>query len=75
MSLKIRLFNERTEAPAYGHPPIDGAKYICSDCGEQFWPKEIYYTKAVGMNSLLLCSDCIDPWFKENATFVGQLEF
>lgn len=75
MALKLNLFLERTPAPAYGHPPIDGAKYRCSDCAELFDSNGVYFVKAIGNRPMILCNDCIDPWFKENATFVGQLEF
>ena len=73
--MKLELFNQLTGA-RYATPPMDGAQWKCTDCGDYFSFSKVKLVRVPAHDKpQIMCNCCIDDDWLEIAKNCGELEF
>jgi len=51
----------------------DGADWKCDECGEDFSAKEVLACDTPSGTKTILCKECIEPEWLENAQYSGKV--
>lgn len=60
--------------PVYWDMPYDGALFKCSDCNDDMFHKDVYLTQIKCGHRLVICKECIDKWWLDNAKYLGMFK-